>query len=93
MIITVYALAFITGSICYLLNLVSESRKVELHLIKSLSFLQTHLQVALTIILNLRADNLLTARNLAQQNTIRIIRQLRHQQIHNARRLVLPIVA
>ena len=93
MIRTVYALVSITGSICYLLNLVPESRKVELHLIKSLSLLQTHLQVALTIILNLRADNLLAARNLPQYNTIRIIRQLRHQQVHNARRLVLPIVA
>jgi hypothetical protein len=36
---------------------------------------------------------LLAARNLPQHNTIRIIRQLRHQQVHNFRRLVLPIVA
>lgn len=93
MIITVYTLVSVTGSICYLLNLVPESRKVELHLIKSLSLPQTHLQVAFTIILNLRADNLLAARNLPQHNTIRIVRQLRHQQVHNARRLVLPIVA
>ena len=81
----------IIGSLCYLLNLVPESRKVELDLIKSLSLVKTHLQVALKIILNLRTHNLLTASNLPQSNTIRISRQICHHKVNNAR-LDLPIV-